>query len=30
MRAKAEKIDLLNPQTLIWTGDRGKKKHRRD
>jgi hypothetical protein len=29
IRAKSEKIDLLNPQTLVWTGDRGKKKHRR-
>jgi hypothetical protein len=28
VRAKSEKTDLLNPQTLIWTGDRGKK-HRR-
>ena len=29
VKAKAEKLDLLNPQTLVWHGDRGKKKHRR-
>jgi LVIVD repeat len=30
VKAKAEKVDLLNPQTLVWEQERGKKKHRRD
>ena len=29
VKPKTEKLDLLNPQTLVWHGDRGKKKHRR-
>jgi LVIVD repeat len=29
VKAKSEKVDLLNPQTLVWEGPRGKRKHRR-